>query len=73
MSGTPAAAAIQRLRLAALCVGVGLAIEIATLGWAHPTAFLAFAGLGGGLVALGVGIYLWTILKASPAAEPESS
>lgn len=47
---------------------LGLLIQAATLFWAHPTAFLFFAGFGGGLVVLGIALYLWTILRSQPGA-----
>lgn len=61
MSGE-AATASRALVIAAVLVGLGLAVEVATLSWTHPTAFLAFAGVGGLLVGAGVVVYLWTLL-----------
>ena len=43
----------------------GVAVGAASLLWRHPLAFIAFASLGGGLVATGILIYLWAI--AAPA------
>lgn len=53
---------VRRLKLAGLLVGLGLLIEAATLFWPHPTAFLAFLFLGGLLVAVGVVLYLFSIV-----------
>jgi hypothetical protein len=44
-------------------VAVGLAVEAISMYWAHPTSFLLFAFVGGGLVAAGVLVYLWTIAR----------
>jgi hypothetical protein len=47
---------------------LGLLVEAATLFWSHPTAFVFFATLGGGLVFLGIALYLWAVLRAEPVA-----
>jgi uncharacterized membrane protein HdeD (DUF308 family) len=62
---------VRRLRLAGLLLGLGLLIEVATLFWPHPTAFLAFLFLGALLVAAGVLLYLLSIVT-DPAAPPRS-
>jgi hypothetical protein len=49
--------------LAGTLLVAGLLIEAATLAWAHPTAFLAFAGLGATLVLAGVVLYLHAIVS----------
>jgi hypothetical protein len=54
----------RRLRIAALLLLAGLAVELATLFSAHPTAFLVFAGAGGLLLAAGIGLYLLTLLQS---------
>ncbi len=53
----------QRLRLSGGLLAGGLVIEALTLFWSHPTAFLAFLGLGGVLVAAGLGIYAWAVVS----------
>lgn len=53
----------RRLRLSGLLLAVGLVIQILTLYWSHPTAFLAFLGLGGALVAAGLGTYAWAVVS----------
>jgi hypothetical protein len=50
------------IRLAALLVLLGLAVQLVSLLWAHPTAFLLFAIVGGGLMGLGVLVYLRELL-----------
>jgi hypothetical protein len=63
MNGMVAPSRLQRrLRRSAGLVSVGLAIEVVTLQWAHPTAFLAFLGLGCTLVGTGALLYLWTLV-----------
>jgi hypothetical protein len=50
------------IRLAALLVLLGLAVQLVSLLWAHPTAFLLFAIVGGGLMGFGVLVYLRQLL-----------
>lgn len=49
----------RRARLAAGLVGAGMAIEAASLPWAHPLAFLATTLVGASLVVAGACLYLW--------------
>ena len=44
---------------AAWLIACGLLVQTVTLYWSHPTAFLAFLGLGGLLVVAGIARYLW--------------
>lgn len=54
----------RRIRLAALLELLGIAVEVISLRWAHPTAFLLFVGIGGLLLAAGVVLYLHTAIYA---------
>lgn len=58
----------RNLGRAGALVILGLLVEALTLFWSHPTAFLFFAGIGVGLVVLGIILYLWTVLRATPTA-----
>src|SRR5262249_44603750 len=40
-----------RLRISSMLVAAGLVVEATSLGWKHPTAFLWFVIVGGGLMA----------------------
>ena len=51
----------RRFRLSGLLIAAGLAVEATTLLWRHPTAFLAFAGIGATLVGVGVLLYLYSL------------
>jgi hypothetical protein len=42
----------RRIRLAGILLIAGLLVELVTLRWSHPTAFLFFLLLGGALMAL---------------------
>jgi hypothetical protein len=54
----------KRIRLAGVLVIAGLLVELITLQWSHPTAFLFFLVLGGSLMALGIVVYLLTLISA---------
>ena len=38
-------------------------MELATLRWSHPKAFLFFLLIGGALMALGIALYLFSLVS----------
>lgn len=54
----------KRIRLAGVLVIAGLLVELVTMNWSHPTAFLFFLLLGGLLMASGILVYLLTLVSA---------
>jgi hypothetical protein len=52
----------KRLRIAGSLILAGLLVELLTLKWSHPTAFLFFLMLGGSLIAIGMLLYLYSIV-----------
>lgn len=62
----------RALRQAGVAIAAGLAVQVVTLVWSHPTAFLVFIGAGGLLVAAGMLRYLGSLL-ASPASPPPAA
>src|SRR5215813_2898745 len=60
-----------RIRVAGTLIIAGLVVELVTLRWSHPTAFLVFLSLGGALMALGIAVYLSSLVSAEnkPPAE----
>jgi uncharacterized membrane protein YczE len=60
----------RRLRVAGVLVILGLVVELVTLHWSHPTAFMFFLLAGATLMGAGIVIYLLTLLGAgrTPAA-----
>jgi hypothetical protein len=50
-----------RLRVSAALVMTGLVVEIASLTWRHPTAFIVFVAGGGLLMAAGMVWFLISI------------
>jgi hypothetical protein len=53
----------RRIRLAGILLIAGLLVELVTLRWSHPTAFLFFLLLGGALMALGICVYLLSLVS----------
>jgi len=54
----------MRIRVAGILLIAGLLVELVTLRWSHPTAFLFFLLLGGALMALGIAVYLLSLVSA---------
>ena len=54
----------KRLRLSGLLLIAGLLVELITLNWSHPTAFLFFLLLGGLLMATGIVTYLFSLVSS---------
>jgi hypothetical protein len=61
----------KRIRAAGMLLIAGLLVELVTLRWSHPTAFLLFLLLGGALMTLGIAVYLFSLVSAEnkPTAE----
>jgi hypothetical protein len=51
----------KRVRFAAVLVGAGLLLQVATLLKIHPLAFMAFLMVGCPLIAAGIGLYLYSL------------
>jgi hypothetical protein len=52
----------KRLRIAGILIAIGLIVEAFSLIWNHPLSFLAFLGIGGLLLFLGVAVYLTALV-----------
>ena len=50
------------LRISGILLILGIAVEIVSLIWEKPMAFLLFAGVGGSLTLLGIILYLYSRL-----------
>ena len=57
------AALERRLRVSAALVMTGLLVEIASLTWRHPTAFIVFFVFGGAFMAAGMLWFLYSIVS----------
>ncbi|HXX44259.1 MAG TPA: hypothetical protein VEJ38_05990 [Candidatus Acidoferrales bacterium] len=62
----------RRIRWSGILVGVGLIIQMLTLLWTHPLAFVAFLLIGCPLVAAGILLYLYSLVALSQATESTS-
>jgi hypothetical protein len=52
-----------RLRLAGVLIVVGLLTQALTLLWNHPLSFVAYMVIGGLSVAIGIVVYLLTLVN----------
>ena len=59
----------SRIRTSGSVVLLGLLVEATSLLWSHPTAFLLFAFVGGGLIASGITMYLCSLVSLPAAPE----
>ena len=55
----------SRIRVSGILVMIGLMIELVTLNWAHPTAFIFFLVIGGGFIASGIAVYLVSLVSGT--------
>ena len=61
-----------RLRLAGVLIIVGLLTQTISLLWNHPLSFVAYLVIGGLLVAIGIVVYLLTLVDL-PIGRPEKA
>ncbi|HWF03576.1 MAG TPA: hypothetical protein VHA06_07815 [Candidatus Angelobacter sp.] len=54
----------KRVRIAGVFILLGLVVEGLSLMWNHPLSFIAFLGIGGLLLAVGIVTYLLMLLSA---------
>ncbi len=57
----------KRLRLAGVLIILGLLIEGLSLIWNYPLSFVAFVGIGGLLLFLGIVVYLTALVSPHPS------
>ena len=61
----------RRLRIAGTLIMSGLLIELGSLLWSHPLAFILFIAVGGSLMAIGIVIYLYSLVSGGESAAGE--
>ena len=54
-----------RLRISGILVILGLVVDALCLVWTRPIAFVVLACIGGGLIALGVLFFLYSLVSAA--------
>jgi hypothetical protein len=60
---TQAAPAVERkIKWASTLIGAGLFVQLGTLIWVHPIAFVLFLTVGCPLVLMGIVLYLLSLL-----------
>ena len=57
----------RRLQISGALIALGLVVELVSLLWSHPTAFLLFLLLGGSLMCAGIVIYLTSLVVHAPS------
>jgi hypothetical protein len=55
----------RRLQLSGIFLIPGLLVEALCLFWTRPIAFVLFLGIGGLLLALGILLYLFSLVSAN--------
>lgn len=63
----------NRLRLSAGLIVAGLLIALPTLFWTHAMSFMLFITMSGALTALGILVYLVSLLRHLVVAEHQAS
>jgi hypothetical protein len=68
---SPLTSVQKRIRIAGIFIVAGLLVELITLRWSHPTAFLFFLLFGGALMMIGILIYLFSLLSNENKVQSE--
>lgn len=61
----------RRIRWSGVLIVLGLVVQMTTLLFTHPLAFMAFALIGCPLVAAGILFFLYSIVAHTPSAPIE--
>jgi hypothetical protein len=59
----------RRLRISGILIALGLLVEALSLMRVHPLAFLGFMFIGGGLLVIGIVIYLYSLVSVPSPPE----
>ena len=62
----------RRLRVAGTLIVLGLLIELGSLLWSHPLAFILFIVAGGLLIAVGILVYLLSLVSGGESVSQEN-
>jgi len=63
----------RRLRIAGTLVVLGLLIELGSLLWSHPLAFILFIAAGGLLIGAGILVYLYSLIARGESVARKNS
>jgi hypothetical protein len=61
----------RALRISGILLILGIAVEIISLLWEKPLAFLLFVGIGGALTFVGIVVYLYSLLPSALETPPQ--
>jgi hypothetical protein len=61
-----------RLRISGAFIVAGLLVQAVSLFWNHPLSFIAFATIGALFLAIGIVLYLFTLVSL-PIEKPEQA
>ncbi|MGA8145024.1 MAG: hypothetical protein WB987_14150 [Candidatus Acidiferrales bacterium] len=61
----------RALRISGILLILGIAVEIISLVWEKPLAFLLFVGVGGFLTLAGIAFYLYSLVPTSAQVSPD--
>lgn len=59
----------RRLRISGILIALGLLVEALSFIRVHPLAFLGFMFIGGGLLVMGIAVYLYSLVSAPSPPE----
>lgn len=62
----------RKLQVSGILLILGLLVEIVSLVWERPLAFLLFAGVAVTLTFAGIILYLYSLLPSKPAPKEEA-
>jgi len=62
----------RRIRIAGILIVLGLSMELISLMWSHPTAFLLFLFVGAVLIAAGLLYYLYSLIAREKEIEKKA-
>ena len=63
----------RRLQIAGAMIIGGLLVELVSLRWTHPTAFLVFMIFGGMSIGAGILLYLYSLVAGDSSQPPMAS
>ncbi|MGA8306153.1 MAG: hypothetical protein WB723_10785 [Candidatus Acidiferrales bacterium] len=63
----------RALRISGVLLILGIVVEIISLLWEKPLAFLLFVDVGGALTFVGIVLYLYSLLPPTPEAPSQPS
>ncbi len=62
----------RRIHWSGILIGAGLIVQMLTLLWTHPLAFMAFALVGCPMVGAGILLFLYSLVSHGAPPETES-